>query len=111
MAQKTILVDDLDSTQISDGAGETVVFSLDGTTYEIDLTTTHAAEFRDTLAPFIQAGRRTSPSPVRTSVKRRSSGPDLADVRRWAGENGHTVADRGRVPASVMQAYLDANGR
>lgn len=111
MAQKTILVDDLDNTPMNDGSGETVIFGLDGTSYEIDLTAAHAQEFRDVLAPFIEAGRRTSQPVARSAVKRRSAGPDLADVRRWAAENGHTVADRGRIPAAVMQAYAEANGR
>jgi hypothetical protein len=26
-------------------------------------------------------------------------------VRRWAQENGHEIANRGRIPAAVVQAY------
>ena len=29
----------------------------------------------------------------------------LAEVRTWANANGHTVADRGRIPQSVIEAY------
>ena len=34
--------------------------------------------------------------------------PNTADVRTWARNNGITVADRGRLPANVHQAYLAA---
>ncbi|MBQ9918656.1 MAG: Lsr2 family protein, partial [Microbacterium sp.] len=40
---------------------------------------------------------------------RRSSDIDLAAVREWARANGHTVSDRGRIPASVLEAYGAAN--
>lgn len=31
-----------------------------------------------------------------------------AELRSWARENGHTVSDRGRVPAAVIAAYRHA---
>ena len=34
-----------------------------------------------------------------------TSPPDSATVRRWAQANGVAVKDRGRVPASVVDAY------
>jgi len=34
--------------------------------------------------------------------------PSNADIRSWARENGLTVSDRGRVPASVATAYRNA---
>ena len=56
MAQKVqiFLFDDLDGTE----AAETVSFGLDGTQYEIDLNSGHAAELRATLAPFAGKARR-----------------------------------------------------
>jgi hypothetical protein len=36
--------------------------------------------------------------------------PTPAEVRTWAADAGHTVSDRGRIPADVMRAYLDAHG-
>lgn len=32
------------------------------------------------------------------------------DLRSWARENGHTVRDRGRIPAVVLTAYREAHG-
>jgi len=58
MAQKiqTLFVDDLDG---SDAEG-TVRFGLDGTHYEIDLSTAHAEELRSVLAPYARAGRKVT---------------------------------------------------
>lgn len=59
MAQRveTVLLDDLDCTSLAD---ETVLFALDGASYEIDLTVGHAAEFRALLNSYVGAARRTS---------------------------------------------------
>jgi hypothetical protein len=35
---------------------------------------------------------------------------DTAKVRAWARENGYEIADRGRVPATVLTAYQQAVG-
>lgn len=113
MARKIVhqLVDDLDGTVLDPGQGQTVLFSLDGIGYEIDLTDDHAATLRDALAQYVSAARAVSGSRGR----RRSSGAsragrrDLAAVRAWAKENGHKVSDRGRVPAAILEAY-DAAG-
>jgi hypothetical protein len=113
MAKKIIhqLVDDLDGTVLEPGAGETVLFSLDGRAYEIDLTDANAAALRDTFAGYIAAGRSVgrdssvarAGAPRRRSV--RSSASENATVRSWANQNGFTVSERGRIPASVQLAY------
>ncbi|WP_282837511.1 histone-like nucleoid-structuring protein Lsr2 [Microbacterium flavum] len=120
MARRIVhqLVDDLDGTVLEPGSGETVLFSLDGTAYEIDLTEENASALRDALAPFIGAARsvsaragggaRSGASPSRspgTQTARRSGQRDYAPVREWAAQNGYTVSERGRVPASVLEAY------
>jgi hypothetical protein len=50
--------DDLSGVAIRSGKGETVTFSLDGRTYEIDLTAKNARMLRNALRPYIDAGRR-----------------------------------------------------
>ncbi|MGB4778813.1 Lsr2 family DNA-binding protein, partial [Microbacterium sp.] len=37
--------------------------------------------------------------------QRRSGQRDYGPVREWALQNGYTVSERGRVPASVLEAY------
>ncbi|PYG01115.1 Lsr2 protein [Georgenia satyanarayanai] len=113
MVQKVMvtLIDDVDGTP----ADETVLFSLDGVNYEIDLTTDNAAKLRDALAPWVgharRAGGRRTSGGARSG--RRSSGGggsnDAAKVREWARANGYTVSDRGRIPAEVTEAYAKAN--
>ena len=54
--QITQLVDDLDGSVIEQG-GETIRFSLEGRSYEIDLSAANAERMRDAFAPYIRAGR------------------------------------------------------
>jgi hypothetical protein len=111
MAQKTqiTLIDDVDGTP----ADETVTFGLDGVTYEIDLTTAHAAELRDAVAKFVGHARKVgATSRTRSSGARgsREAGRDYnpAEVRAWATEQGIEVTARGRIPGEVLDKYRAA---
>lgn len=110
MAQKVtvLLVDDIDGGP----ADETISFSLDGASYEIDLSATNASSFRDSLAPYVGTARRVGGrgSGGRTSGRRRSSGENRpAKIREWARANGHQVNERGRIAARVVEAYDKAH--
>lgn len=113
MARRIVhqLVDDIDGTILGIGEGETVHFSLNSTAYEIDLTTENADAFRKALEPYIAAARRASASPARggSSRKRSAAAPETAAIREWANENGHKVSERGRIPATVIEAYRAAH--
>ena len=84
MAQtvKIILEDDLDGGP----ADETIQFSVDGRQYEIDLSAANAEKLRDSLSPYVSAGRRAQgKQPRATSPKAASTGdPDTAKIRAWA---------------------------
>ncbi|HYA53962.1 MAG TPA: Lsr2 family protein [Streptosporangiaceae bacterium] len=103
MAQKitVALEDDLDGGP----ADETVRFGLGGTEYEIDLSTKNANAFRRQLAPFIEHARRAGRGPRRRPGRTASSRERSADIRAWAKDQGITVSDRGRIPASVAEQY------
>jgi len=103
MAQKitVALEDDLDGGP----ADETVRFGLGGTEYEIDLSTKNANAFRRQLAPFIEHARRAGRGPRRRAGRTASSRERSADIRAWAKDQGITVSDRGRIPASVAEQY------
>lgn len=111
MARKIVhqLVDDLDGTVLEPGDGETVLFSLDGVAYEIDLTTGNASALRDALSPYIAAARsissRSGNGSSASRKRRRTGQQDYSGIREWAKENGYQVSERGRVPASVLEAY------
>jgi hypothetical protein len=120
MAQKTIVqfVDDLDGT--SSGPIETVNFGLDGVTYEIDLSDDNAGRLRDELAEFVNSARRTggrakrgtvTTSTVSTVNGSSRSREQTQAIREWAKKNGHDIADRGRIPAAVIDAFDTQAGR
>ena len=88
-----------------------MTFALDGKTYEIDLTTDNADKLRGLLEPYVKSGRRTGGRAGGRGKSRASSGgsQDTAAIRAWAKANGYEVNDRGRVPASIREAYEKAN--
>ena len=103
MAQKIAveLQDNLDGGP----AGETVRFGVDGAEYEIDLSTKNANAFRRQLARFIEHARRGGRGPRRRPGRTVSSRERSSDIRAWAKDQGITVSDRGRIPASVAEQY------
>jgi len=50
----------------------------------------------------------TDAQPERTTAPRPVGSPSNVEVRAWARENGFTVSDRGRVPASIVTAFRNA---
>ncbi len=105
MAKRTItmLVDDIDGSE----AAETVSFSLDGVSYEIDISASNAAKLRDDFAVWTAHATRVGGRKRTTSVA--GGKEDLEAIRRWARENGFQVADRGRISAKVKEAYANAH--
>ncbi|HEU4347239.1 MAG TPA: Lsr2 family protein [Actinoplanes sp.] len=112
MAQKVqvLLVDDLDGGE----ATETVSFALDGSSYEIDLSTKNADELRDAFAKYVGAARkagRSGGSAGGRGASTRSRGSAAMDrdqaaaIRSWAKKQGLKVSDRGRIPASIIEQY------
>ena len=111
MAQKVtvLLVDDIDGGS----ADETVSFSLDGVSYEIDLSTKNAKTFRDALAQYVgqarRVGGRSSGGRAARGARRGGGDNRTAEIREWARKNGHKVNERGRIPAAVVEAYDKAH--
>ncbi len=114
----TTLIDDLDGKP----ADRTVEFSLDGTSYTIDLSEANVGKLRKALDPFISAGTRigrggsgrSSGRSNGASSGRGSAGGDRDHnraVREWAAENGYQVSERGRIPQNIADAYRAAHGR
>lgn len=112
MAQRTeiTLIDDIDGKV----ADETVQFALDGVHYEIDLADRNARKLRASLQEWTSKARRarggtsTRRNPTPT-VGARQHSERLAAIREWAKNNSFPVSDRGRIAASVQQAYDHAH--
>ncbi|MEV6241027.1 Lsr2 family protein [Lentzea sp. NPDC051838] len=112
MAQKVLvqLSDDLDGTVADDI--ETISFALDGVVYEIDLKQGNAQKLRDGLADFVASARKTGGRSRRVAagVVRKVAGEGRTKeqsqaIRQWAKVNGYDLSDRGRIPASVIDAF------
>lgn len=98
MATKLVTLDDLDS---SEGA-ETVLFSLHGVNYEIDLSPANVTKLEKALSVFIDKGREVA------TKKPASSNGETAKIRAWLQANGHQVQDKGRIPQDLVDKYTAA---
>lgn len=112
MAQKVLvqLVDDLDGTSSLDVT--TVLFGLDGVTYEIDLTESNAEQLRERLAEYLESARRVGGRVKRGTRpgagSKSANASEAGQIREWAQENGFELAGRGRIPSHVVDAYKQA---
>jgi hypothetical protein len=103
---KTTLIqitDDLDGSS----SAETYRFAWQGSEYEIDLSKKNFKALDKLLQPYLQAATKL---PRRASERRngstsRSAARDYAAIRSWAKGQGIDVAERGRVPRSVIAQY------
>jgi hypothetical protein len=103
-----VLVDDIDGG----AADETVTFALDGVAYELDLTSENAETMRQVLQSYASVARRSNPPQMRNSRHKRAIGSDDTEaIRAWARENGRSVSDRGRIAATVREAYERSRSR
>ena len=105
------LVDDIDGSP----ATTTIEFSVGGKNYIIDLSEQHAAEFNETLTPYIEHARRARRAPANKRKPRSSSEAARvkrqknAEIRAWALENGVTVSKRGQLGQDTIAAYEAAH--
>lgn len=138
MAERIVrqIIDDLDGSDITDGDGERIEFSLRGVEYQIDLSNGNVAKLEKALQPFVEAaatmrgsrgrgaksngnGRGVPAATTNGSGRQGKAGGngrdsaaargDLAAIRQWARDNGHEVSDRGRIKAEIVQAFEAAH--
>lgn len=107
------LVDDIDGSP----ATTTIEFSVGGKNYSIDLSEANAAAFNEALAPYIEHAQRARATKKKTASRKSRSSSEAsrikrqksAQIRAWALENGITVAKRGMLNQSVIDAYEAAH--
>ena len=103
----TLLTDDIDGTE----ADRTVEFGLDGVNYTIDLSDKNAGKLRKALDPYLTAASRIGRSattgriPTRGTSTGRTNRDQNQAIREWATKNGYEVSERGRIPASIVEAF------
>ena len=104
----TVLTDDLDGGD----ADRTIEFGLDGVNYTIDLSDKNAGKLRKALEPYLSAASRVGRTTANGRIaSRAAAAPTRANrdqnqaIREWANKNGYEVSERGRIPASVVEAF------
>ena len=104
------LVDDING----EIAQETVRFGVDGTEYEIDLTTENAEKLRSTLSEYVdkarkaRSGRKQGGQQSASASTTKSKRENTQLIRQWAQDNGHNPSSRGRITQSIIDAYNEA---
>ena len=109
MAQRMVLVDDIDGTEGKDI--KTVTFGLHGASYEVDLNKKNTKKLEEALAPFLGVARKAGGSTRAargSGVGRKPSGEDLNAIRNWAAANGKTVASKGRIAQAIKDEFYAA---
>ena len=110
MAMKMLRVCDLCDRPAT---GDTVRFGWASSFYEADLCEQHAEEFATMLEKVVSSARRMGgdlPASVSFSDADPARKPRVAtaDVRDWAQKQGYPVNDKGRVPESLIERYLQS---
>ncbi|MDR2256213.1 MAG: Lsr2 family protein [Arthrobacter sp.] len=107
--QTTQLINDLTGKPLDRENHTRIQFSVDGKHYQIDLDHEGAELFHESIREFVE-----NAAPVKADRKARVSRPSAGSgeqtkMREWAKANGYEVAERGRIPASIQEAYAAAN--
>ncbi len=93
--------DDLDGTPLAESDHQSVKFSFNGIDYALDLSKANLQRFHDVLTPYIAAAREVPKDP-RSRV-------EASQIREWARKKGLKVAQRGKIPFEILDAYRNAN--
>lgn len=124
-----VLTDDYDDVELKPGQGQMVTFSLQGQSYEIDLSDKNLKKLQSDLAGWIDkarpasnvrgsraaagagraTGRRATGSGRAAGTSRAAAAGESQAIREWARENGHQVSERGRISAEIREAYTQAH--
>jgi nucleoid-associated protein Lsr2 len=109
----TEFIDDIDGSP----AERTFTFAVDGTNYEIDLSAQNIAEFKAAIGGFVESARKVKASRSNNAHRPRGAGASgdrqsreqTRAVRQWARQHGHDIGNRGKIPASIQQAFDQAH--
>lgn len=103
MARKNVTqyFDDLDNTPLDKDELRVIRFGLHGKNYVLDLSEKNAETFLKLLEPYVQVAQETADRDNRLI--------EPAAVRKWAQKEGLTVADRGKIPFEIIDAYKQAH--
>ena len=108
MARVTITqyICDITGQPVEEGEHVTIEFTVNGTTYTLDTDKDGAAKFDKAVRPFVDVARAVK-APRRP--RKSGSAERTRKIREWALSKGIEVADRGRVPATIVEQYENAH--
>lgn len=111
MAKREVfeVTDDLDGEVLEEY--DTITYTIDGRTYEIDLSVANAEamravfqEYVDHSRPVTNRGKVTRRVVVPSATAGRSREENQA-IRDWARKNGYEMSDRGRIQPEIVAAF------
>lgn len=108
MARVTITqyICDITGQPVQEGDHVTIEFTVNGTAYELDTDKDGAAKFDKAIRPYVETARVVKPA----RRPRKSGGAERTrKIREWAVSQGIDIADRGRVPAKIVEQYENAH--
>ena len=107
MATRTVLVDDMDGGP----ADVTIAFTIESESYSLDLSNKNADLFWAALEPFLTAAAGSRNTRMEVIQGELAGVEQRAAVRAWARKQGFDVADRGRIPADIQEAFDESHRR
>lgn len=108
MARLTITqyICDLTGQPVEEDEHVTIEFTVNDTAYVMDTDKDGAAKFDKAMNPYTDAARVVKAS---RGTRKSGSVERTRRIRAWAVSQGIDVADRGRVPAKVVEQYENAH--
>ncbi|MGW5074085.1 histone-like nucleoid-structuring protein Lsr2 [Rhodococcus sp. NPDC004095] len=111
-----VVTDDFDGKKVDENLAVAVEFSWDGKDYRLDLRPENYDKIKGDFEKWIAAAAEVKPtrggrasSGTRKSSASGRSKEELAQIRKWAAENGHEVSSRGRIAQEIQDAYDQAH--
>lgn len=90
---------------------DSIRFGWGSAFYETDLCDQHSEDLVSLIEKAIRTARRVGSDPKAPTVvpvTRKRQRVDTAEVRAWAKGQGIEVSDKGRVPDSLIERYVQA---
>jgi hypothetical protein len=108
VARKVIeeIVDDYTGQLIAGDDVHHVHVAVGRRSWDLDLSTASLAALETVVEPFVVRAAVSVAHPARRA---KAAAGRPADIKEWARQNGFEVAQRGRIPGRVMDAYQAAH--
>lgn len=121
--QTVSFIDDLDGHELDIDDAHTISWTWSGVDYQVDVSAANLDKIENGRVPLAKllaastrvGGRRQSTAPKISTTPKSTTGaagwpgPSTSEVREWAKHAGYEVPARGKLPQSILDAYVAAN--